>query len=69
MIVPSDILAGYINAYQTRDEFCDRFEIDPATIRRYLNKEQTCSASFIEKVKEITGMDFEKSFDIVEDVK
>ena len=67
MIVPSKALIAYINAFESRDEFCRRFDIDQNTVRRYLEFQQTCASAFIEKVKEMTGLDFEKAFSITEE--
>ena len=68
MIVPSKNLKDFINnMFDSQGHFAKEFEIDPATLTRYLRDEVSCSTGFIEKVKSKTGMDFEKAFDIKDD--
>ena len=64
MIKPSKILRSYIEGFETRRDFCERFGIDQAILSRYLSGSQTCSSNFIASVIRETGMDFEKAFEV-----
>ena len=66
MIVPSKNLRNFINMFQSQNDFCKEYEIDKATLSRYLSEETSCSSGFIETVKVKTGMDFEKAFEVKE---
>jgi hypothetical protein len=64
MIVPSKDLRKFINMFDSQNEFAKEYDIDPATLSRYLNEEISCSSGFIESVKIKSGLDFEKAFEV-----
>lgn len=63
MIVPSENLKSFIDSFESRTSFCEKFSIDTATLSRYLDGEISCSAKFIEAIKG-AGFDFEKAFNV-----
>ena len=65
-IVPSKMLINFIEAFDSQRKFCQEFDIDPATLNKYLKADVGCSASFVAMVKDKTGMDFEKAFEVKE---
>ena len=69
MIIPSKFLRDYIEAFSSRAEACRHLDVSPDTLTRYLSKDQSCSTMFIENIKKIVGIDFEKAFDIVKEGK
>lgn len=65
MIVPSKALRVFIgNMFESQNDFARKFEVDPATLTRYLKEEISCSTGFIEKVTIKTGMDFDMAFEV-----
>lgn len=67
MIVPSKTLKNFIvDSFDSQNEFAKKYEVDPATLTRYLKEEISCSTGFIEKVTTKSGMDFEKAFEVKE---
>ena len=68
MIVPSKTLRKFIGEmFESQNDFAKNYDVDPATLTRYLKEEISCSTGFIEAVKTKTGMDFEKAFIVKED--
>ena len=67
MIVMSKLLKDYVSGFETKAEFCERFEISYPTFLSYMKEEVSVSNDFIERVKEDLGLDFEKAFEIKED--
>ena len=65
-IVPSKALINFIESFESQRRFCQEFDIDPATLNKYLDRDTNCASSFIAKVKDKTGMDFEKAFEVKE---
>jgi hypothetical protein len=65
-IVISKLLKDFIDGFDSQRKFCQEFDIDPATLNKYLDRETNCSSTFIAKVKDKTGMDFEKAFEVKE---
>lgn len=65
MIVPSKNLKNFIESFESKSSFCEKFHIDQATLSRYLDNEVSCSAKFIEAIK-VAGFDFEKAFEVKE---
>lgn len=67
IIVPSKALINFIGTFESQRKFCQEFDIDPATLNKYMDRDTNCASSFIAMVKDKTGMDFEKAFEIKED--
>ena len=67
MIVPSKSLKKFINEmFESQNEFAKNYDVDPATLTRYLKEEISCSTGFMETVKTKTGMTFETAFEVKE---
>ena len=61
----SKMLKGFIEGYENKSAFCERFDVDPASVSRYLAGEGV-SAAFIGRMLYATGLVFEKAFVIEE---
>lgn len=66
-VLMSKKLKTFVEAFESQRKFCQEYDIDPATLSKYLKDELGCAASFIAKIKEKTHMDFEKAFVIEPD--
>jgi len=67
MIVPSKTLRKFIKEmFESQNEFAKNYDVDPATLTRYLQEEITCSSGFMEMVKSKSGMTFETAFEVKE---
>lgn len=57
-----------MESFESKKAFCEKFDIDQATLSRYLDEEISCSTKFIESIKN-AGFDFEKAFSVKDDRK
>jgi len=69
MITMSQLLKDYVNGFESKKEFCDRFGISYPTFLSYVNGETSVGNEFIEKVLTATMWQFDKAFTVVEDSK
>ena len=67
MIVMKQLLRDYIEGFETKAAFCEKFKISYPTFLSYWNNQVSISNDFIEQVTNDLGLDFEKAFEIKND--
>jgi hypothetical protein len=57
---------SYINLFESRRAFCEKFQIDESTLSNILAERRSVPSELVAKIKEESGMDFEKAFEVKE---
>lgn len=67
MILASKNIKKYLEiAGLTSREFAKKIDFDEQTVSQVLNQKENPSSEFIAQVLRVTGMDFEKAFEVKE---
>lgn len=67
MIKPTKKLENFIDSFETRTDFCKKYDVETSTLSKYLDGKMSCSSKFVSTIIQKTGMDFNKLFYIVEE--
>ena len=60
----SDEFKSYINLFESKKAFAEKFGIDESTLSNIIAKRRSVPSDLVARIKEVSGMDFEKAFEV-----